>query len=857
MARRLTNWTLVSFIDNLPLRDRRQALFATCQFDRRDQPVPTFFANLSPHINWSLITPADFLLRASLLFDGTPVIKRFAFGVLDILGDLMMNPDMVNPPTTIESICESFTHHLYSEHATQQWFSLLVPHLERAPALMPLLRFGMASVSKRLKGEPIRNVHLSMNILQNLVSLPRVVLAMEEPRWLEMLDRVFSKSFYPTAAPAEFREYFGRFSMERARREEELLVLDRIIGDYHGLLANLMVQILNGEGKERLLNWIRDHLNVLKWDQNEAKDLTAELWALEYNLEGALIRVTHILRNRAVIPWKELDPLAPHRPRSIAPSGPPLAVAGVNPWVVPGRERAVREANPEPSEGPEAAAAWSGLLAGAREPPDDVNQIFFATVSLMSSVSIYYAELVTQLSRRQTNPDLQVFVTISLTLPQRAKLVRELLFGVLEFLLHVGGFREADHAFATEEPPVAFQHLPDYMASVPCALFAFLFTYGIIRQPPDLEMRMLAHLFSSHRYLKSPVHRFGVVRFYALVSAIKEHAHLIVVPTLLREAYPEVIQFYGSAACTGLLNEEGQAVKIREYCLYLISRWLQFPEPSVYFSEHLNHPYITKFLSFFLPDAEKSVADLVRAMQYFGDDRAKVKDRIEDVDSYIRLLERIARIAPQALAMPGLETVVPKMVIYAFDRFVRVDALRDISGRWRECGYTPVGFLVPVVIVAMSISSSPKQVARFADPSLGYRDGLYEEIARLLARFAFDNDTDVKGGFAMFIDRVNRARAPPAVSMEPGQPGNLGIPRGEIPPEFTDLVTGDLMRDPVLLPGPETKPRTCVDRSTLAEIDFIDPLTGEAFNIEDVEENTNLKRRIQKWVWEWKRNHAK
>jgi hypothetical protein len=111
-----------------------------------------------------------------------------------------------------------------------------------------------------------------------------------------------------------------------------------------------------------------------------------------------------------------------------------------------------------------------------------------------------------------------VFLAISLTLPTRAKLVRELLVGVMGFFLDAGGFREADHEFATPSPPAVFQHLPDYAAWALCTVFGFLFRYGIIKAQPDLEMRLLAHLFSDDCYLKNSVHRLAVVRFYASVA---------------------------------------------------------------------------------------------------------------------------------------------------------------------------------------------------------------------------------------------------------------------------------------------------------------------------------------------------
>jgi hypothetical protein len=61
------------------------------------------------------------------------------------------------------------------------------------------------------------------------------------------------------------------------------------------------------------------------------------------------------------------------------------------------------------------------------------------------------------------------------------------------------------------------------------------------------------------------------------------------------------------------------------------------------------------------------------------------------------------------------------------------------------------------------------------------------------------------------------------------------------------------MRDPVLLPG--VGERTCVDRSTLPTLGGVDPVTEERFRIEDVEDNGELKRKIQEWIAHWTQTH--
>jgi hypothetical protein len=332
-----------------------------------------------------------------------------------------------------------------------------------------------------------------------------------------------------------------------------------------------------------------------------------------------------------------------------------------------------------------------------------------------------------------------------------------------------------------------------------------------------------------------------------------------------------VFQFYSVAQYNGLQYQEREARQIREFILHLLGIWLCYPEPRAHFSKNLNCTEIRNFFSQFLPSVESTVAAVIEIFQRGGDNRGGIRDAIEILKSCTELVQSIADFAPNALILPGQETIIPRVVIFVFDRYCRVDELKDITSRWKEYGYTPIGFLLPFIIVAIRIGKIPEALAKFKDKSLGYREGLYEEISRTLVRFTFDDEGPIKAAFVRFIDNVNKEVVPvtpervsqtfqqPPTAPESVNKGfqpaaaKVNIPIQEIPAEYLDFVTSELMYDPVILPGDGEG--VSVDRSTLPQLKGENPVTGGRFRNEDVEGNEVLKRKIQTWVMEWKQSH--
>jgi hypothetical protein len=315
------------------------------------------------------------------------------------------------------------------------------------------------------------------------------------------------------------------------------------------------------------------------------------------------------------------------------------------------------------------------------------------------------------------------------------------------------------------------------------------------------------------------------------------------------------MRFYCDANDTGLPPEVVEDCGFKGYSFLLIDNWLKFPEPRRFFADNVGSPEILKFMRGLLPAIEAVIKRLAEGVQVAGVDRQGLGNFFTDLKSYLEFLQTVARVAPAALALPGQEHLIPRIVIFGFDRFARVEALKDISGRWKEFGYTPTHFLVSLIIIAVHTSANQELLPFFTSTQLGYGPGLYEEIARFLERLTFEEHTVVKSRFAKFIECVNKAPALAPVAVPGPVAPPVAIPQEEVPGKFTDFTTGELMHDPVLLKSNGLPTR--VDRSTLPTLNNIHPVTNDPLRPEDIMDDAPLKQEIEAWVASWRLSHRK
>ncbi|OWZ05377.1 Ubiquitin conjugation factor E4 [Phytophthora megakarya] len=127
----------------------------------------------------------------------------------------------------------------------------------------------------------------------------------------------------------------------------------------------------------------------------------------------------------------------------------------------------------------------------------------------------------------------------------------------------------------------------------------------------------------------------------------------------------------------------------------------------------------------------------------------------------------------------------------------------------------------------------------------GFYDGqVFRKCAHIVARTHLLEPSDVQK-FEVFVVDVEKAAEGAA---------NLEEALGDIPEEFLDPLVFTLMKDPVLLPSGYTMDRSCITQHLMN--DQSDPFTRVPLTMDQLQPNTDLKTKIERWVQDQQQRHT-
>lgn len=226
---------------------------------------------------------------------------------------------------------------------------------------------------------------------------------------------------------------------------------------------------------------------------------------------------------------------------------------------------------------------------------------------------------------------------------------------------------------------------------------------------------------------------------------------------------------------------------------------------------------------------QSSLDDFGTALEQFTQNEIDVSNTIMCiVDKSTILLSSIAEAAPEAFQKAEEKTKrqLVILILTFFNRYLSTESLQ-------KC---PTA--LPILRVYASLATildDDEDLALFTDPNLLYFDNIFEQIGEIL---------DESEAFSRFIDRVNAHKA--AIEID--------IPLEDTPPEFTDCITYDILRDPILLPTGTNVSKYTFER--LSMTNCVDPLKQIVFDPKDAKPNTELKSRIESWIRDYRERHS-
>lgn len=161
--------------------------------------------------------------------------------------------------------------------------------------------------------------------------------------------------------------------------------------------------------------------------------------------------------------------------------------------------------------------------------------------------------------------------------------------------------------------------------------------------------------------------------------------------------------------------------------------------------------------------------------------------------------------------------------------------------------FHPKELITQVCYVYLHLAVSAEFAPAVAHDGRSYRPENFTKAAAILERHGLASDDDI-ARFRAFADAVREAK-----SNETSLDEMFG---DDIPDEYLDPITGELMKEPVILPSSKTR----CDRSTIARhllSDPTDPFNRSFLTIDMVDSDTQLKAEIEQFVSTTRSEHRR
>ncbi|GAA5956492.1 hypothetical protein JCM8115_000586 [Rhodotorula mucilaginosa] len=158
--------------------------------------------------------------------------------------------------------------------------------------------------------------------------------------------------------------------------------------------------------------------------------------------------------------------------------------------------------------------------------------------------------------------------------------------------------------------------------------------------------------------------------------------------------------------------------------------------------------------------------------------------------------------------------------------------------------FKPKELLSDVLQIFLQLGPHTAFQTAVAKDGRSYSQDLFQRATRIARKTAIKTDEELNEIAAM-VSRVEVIKA--------AEEADEAL--GEIPDDYLDPLTYDIMRDPVVLPSS----RTIVDRSTIKQhylSDPTDPFNRQPLKWEDIVDATEMREQIQKFLAERKAKHV-
>ncbi|GJN94371.1 hypothetical protein Rhopal_007450-T1 [Rhodotorula paludigena] len=431
--------------------------------------------------------------------------------------------------------------------------------------------------------------------------------------------------------------------------------------------------------------------------------------------------------------------------------------------------------------------------------------------------------------------------------------------------------------------PEVFRMLPEFLIEDITEFISFTSKYApqVLEQSSQNELMSFMLVFLSTPYMKNPYLKgqFVEIMYYlsrptytsprgCLGDVINFH------DLALKNLMPCLVHAYIEIEITGSHTQFYDKFNIRYYITQLFKLVWSNPthREALKRESQVNFDRYVRFVNLLMNDTTyllddalvhlAKIADLQRAMDDEAAWQALPANERQEKEKLLRQYESQAKsdldLGHESLRLLKLfshETKGPFLTPEIVDRLAAMlDAnlsvlagprCRDLKVKDREkYKFRPEELLSDVLSVFLQLGPHIEFQTGVAKDGRSYSKDLFARAARIASKTAIKTPAELQE-LAKFVEKVEAVRAAEAEDEA----------LGDMPDEFLDPLTYEIMRDPVLLPSS----RTILDRSTIKQhylSDPTDPFNRQPLKWEDIVDATELKAQIDEFLAERKRKRA-
>ncbi|GAA5972811.1 hypothetical protein JCM11641_003951 [Rhodosporidiobolus odoratus] len=434
-----------------------------------------------------------------------------------------------------------------------------------------------------------------------------------------------------------------------------------------------------------------------------------------------------------------------------------------------------------------------------------------------------------------------------------------------------------------ETTPDAFRFLPEFLIEDITEFLSFASKYApqVLEQSPQDELMTFMLVFLSTPYMKNPYLKgqFVEIMYYlsrptytsprgCLGDVINFHA------LALRNLMPCLVHAYIEIEITGSHTQFYDKFNIRYYITQLFKMVWSNPthRESLKRESQTNFDRYVRFVNLLMNDTTYLLDDAlihlgkIVDLQRLQDDstawnallpaeRQEKEKLLRQYESSVKSDLDLGHESLRLIKLFASETKAPFLTPEIVDRLAAMldENLRVLAGpRCQDLKvkdpekyrFRPKELLNDVIEVFLVLGSQEEFQKAVAKDGRSYSVDLFNRVGRIARKTAIRTEEELRG-----LERM--VKAVEAIKTQEEEDEAMG----EVPDEFLDPLTYDLMLDPVLLPSS----RTIVDRSTIKQhylSDPTDPFNRQPLKMEDVLDAVELRDQITAWKEERKQRKS-